>query len=200
MEYVKLLLKKTFVFTVIGFLMAYLFANNNDDSWIIAPLSIQTLIIMTMFFFFVYTLNLLSVVLIKEDDCLYKYMRCLCKYMRCYDCLVYKEMLEAYLIVLTYLTGLYLGMFLYDGVDELQRKLCDVIVLGYFLQILICVKYKLEEIVTCILKIVMSMFKLKNDNKAFGAIKDDFLKKINIALNVLYIIFLICYFLGSTSM
>ena len=178
-ETLKLIWQKTLIFTVIGFFTA-LFFSNADEKWIGAFIGIPALLMLAVYYLLINTL----ILLINKNCCFYNW---LCEF----NSLVYNEIWDAYLIVLTYLTGLWLGVYYYIDINEWKRIFYQVIVGGYFSLGAIYLIYNIPDIATYL------------SNKLCANLKNDpdwqkISKYLKIFLNIVLLCFLRYYI--KTSM
>ena len=179
-ETLKLIWQKTLIFTVIGFFTA-LFFSNADEKWIGAFISIPALLMLAVYCLVINTLTFS----INKNCCLYNF---LFKFNR----LLCNEIRDAYFIVLTYLTGLWLGVYFRIDINEWKRIFSEVIVAGYFSLGAIYLIYNIPDISTYLSnKLYKPYANLKNDTNL-----QKFSKKFNIFLNGALLVFLIYYIIN----
>ena len=182
-ETLKLIWQKTLIFTVIGFFTA-LFFSNADEKWIGAFISIPALLMLAVYCLVINTLTFS----INKNCCLYNFLFK-------FNMLLCNEIRDAYFIVLTYLTGLWLGVYFRIDINEWKRIFSEVIVAGYFSLGAIYLIYNITDISTYLSNKLYKLCKpyanLKNDTNL-----QKFSKKFNIFLNGALLFFLIYYIIN----
>lgn len=171
--------QKTLIFTVIGFFTA-LFFSNADEKWIGAFIGIPALLMLAVYYLLINTL----ILLINKNCCFYNW---LCEF----NSLVYNEIRDAYLIVLTYLTGLWLGVYYYIDINEWKRIFYQAIVGGYFSLGAIYLIYNIPDIATYLSNKLCANLKNEPDWQKIS-------KYLKIFLNIVLLCFFIYYI--KTSM